>query len=391
LLKVESANEPFRLYLYDVSYYSGKIEMYMRYKEIPFERVELSASRLVDVLYKNTGIMKVPAVETPDGRWLKDSSPMIDWFEGEYPESEVVPKEPVRRFLSKLVEDYADEWLWRPAMYYRWKYDHKPLGLRLGKEIFDLKSFPFPLAVRSRIAAARQTTLFLKKDGVTRETEPHIEETYLKNLESLDLILKDSPYLLGDRPTLVDFGFMGPMFRHFSLDPTPARIMRERTPRVYEWVARIWNAKATETDLQSPLNDFAHPGWKFIFEDICRTYLPYLHRNAIAWKAGERRFDFETNGVTYPALPVVHYRVWCREELQRRFRESPEGAKEAVERLLEPFGGLGTLREDGSITSGLAHEFILPLEKRKRPMGLLRRLKLRFMGTPWDLPLTPDP
>ncbi len=376
----------FRLYLYDVSYYSGKIEMYMRYKEIPFERVELTAGRVVDVLYKNTGIMKVPAVETSDGRWLKDSTPMIDWFEKEYPESEIVPKEPVRLFLSKLVEDYADEWLWRPAMYYRWKYDHKPLGLRLGREIFDVKSLPLPLAVRSRIASARQTTLFLKKDGVTEETEQYIEETYLKNLESLDLILKDSPYLLGDRPTLVDFGFMGPMFRHFSLDPTPARIMRERAPRVYEWVARTWNAKATRVDQESPLNDFSHPGWKFIFEDICRTYLPYLHRNALAWQAGERHFDFETQEVTYPTLPVVHYRVWCREELQRRFQECPEGTREDMQQSLKPFGGLGALFEDGTITSNLADEFILPLETKKRPLGLLRTLKLRLTGTPWDLP-----
>jgi len=377
---------PFRLYLYDVSYYSGKIEMYMRYKEIPFERVELTASRVVDVLYKKTGIMKVPAVETADGRWLKDSTPMIDWFEKEYPESEVVPKEPVRLFLSKLVEDYADEWLWRSAMYYRWKYDYKPLGLRLGREIFDVKSLPLPLAVRSRIASARQTTLFLKKDGVTEETEPYIEETYLRNLDSLDLILRDSPYLLGERPTLVDFGFMGPMFRHFSLDPTPARIMRERAPRVYEWVARTWNAKATRLDQESPLKDFSHPGWKFVFEDICRTYLPYLHRNALAWRAGERHFDFKTQGVTYPALPVVHYRVWCREELQRRFHEMPEVTKEEVQDRLKPFGGLGALLEDGTITSHLAHEFILPLEQKKRPLGLLRTLKLRLTGTPWDLP-----
>jgi glutathione S-transferase len=386
MIQEEGVFLSFRLYLYDVSYYSGKIEMYMRYKEIPFERVELTASRVVDVLYKNTGIMKVPAVETADGRWLKDSTPMIDWFEKEYPESEVVPKEPVRLFLSKLVEDYADEWLWRPAMHYRWKYDHKPLGLRLGREIFDVKSLPLPLAVRSRIASARQTTLFLKKDGVTEETEPHIEETYLRNLHSLELILRDSPYLLGERPTLVDFGFMGSMFRHFSLDPTPARIMRERAPGVYEWVARTWNAKATRVDQESPLKDFSHPGWKFIFEDICRTYLPYLHRNALAWQAGERRFDFETQGVTYPALPVVHYRVWCREELQRRFQESPDEAKKEVKDHLSFFGGLDALFEDGTITSNLAQEFILPLEKRKRPAGLLRTLQLRFMGTPWDLP-----
>ena len=192
--------------------------------------------------------------------------------------------------------------------------------------------------------------------------------------------------MLGERPTLVDFGFMGPMFRHFSLDPTPARIMRERAPRVYEWVARTWNAKATRMDQESPLNDFSHPGWKFVFEDICRTYLPYQHRNALAWQAGERHFDFETQEVTYPALPVVHYRVWCREELQRCFHELLGGAREEVQTHLDSFGGLEPLFEDGTIQSGLADEFILPLEQKERPLGLLHTLKLRLTGTPWDLP-----
>jgi hypothetical protein len=162
--------------------------------------------------------------------------------------------------------------------------------------------------------------------------------------------------------------------------------MRDQAPRVYEWVARTWNARASRMDFRSPPNDFSHPGWKFIFEDICRTYLPYLHRNALAWQKGEPRFDFETSGVTYPALPVVHYRVWCREELQRGFHELPRGSQEAVQKRLAPFGSLHALLEGGSIPSGLDREFALPLEKRKRPLGLLRRLRLRFGGTPWDLP-----
>jgi hypothetical protein len=32
---------------------------------------------------------------------------------------------------------------------------------------------------------------------------------------------------------------MGPMLRHFGQDPTPADIMRNRAPGVYEWVARM--------------------------------------------------------------------------------------------------------------------------------------------------------
>ena len=54
--------------------------------------------------------------------------------------------------------------------------------------------------------------------------------------------------------------------------------------------------------------------------------------------------------------------------------------------VLSPYGGLDPLFEDGTVQSGLAQEFILPLEQKKRPLGLLHTLKLRLTGTPWDLP-----
>jgi glutathione S-transferase len=58
----------------------------------------------------------MPVIELPDGRMMTDTTPMIDWFEAEYPSVHVVPTDPVQRFFSKLLEDYAEEWLWRPAM-----------------------------------------------------------------------------------------------------------------------------------------------------------------------------------------------------------------------------------------------------------------------------------
>ena len=57
-------------------------------------------------------------------------------------------------------------------------------------------------------------------------------------------MLKPRPYLLGTAPSLADFGMMGPMLRHFGQDPTPVEIMRNTAPAVYEWVARVWNARA---------------------------------------------------------------------------------------------------------------------------------------------------
>jgi len=34
----------------------------------------------------------------------------------------VTPRDPAVAFVSVLLEDYADEWLWCPAMHYRWSF-----------------------------------------------------------------------------------------------------------------------------------------------------------------------------------------------------------------------------------------------------------------------------
>ena len=111
--------EPITAYVADVSYFSGKMEAYLRYKEIPFERRVADMKMMRDEILPATGLMKVPVLRLANGQWLKDTTPMIDWLEAQYPDSPVIPKDPVLRFMSKLVEDYADEWCWRAALYWR--------------------------------------------------------------------------------------------------------------------------------------------------------------------------------------------------------------------------------------------------------------------------------
>ncbi len=84
-----SQHAPFKLFRMDISYFSGKLESYLQYKQIPFSRVEAHHQVLFDI-YKKTGTMKVPAVKTSDGLWLIDSTPMSRWCEKEYPNNTVL-------------------------------------------------------------------------------------------------------------------------------------------------------------------------------------------------------------------------------------------------------------------------------------------------------------
>ncbi len=379
--------DPMTAYVADMSYFSGKMEAYLRYKEIPFERKVVDVKVLRDEILPATGLMKVPVIRLANGQWLKDTTPMIEWLEQHYPEPPVIPRDPVRRFLSKLVEDYADEWCWRAALYWRWKpiESRRLLMRRIGHEV--LGNFPAPKWLAGWYYGRRQIATYLDGDGLSAQTEPHIRGHYLDLLDHMRLLLADQPYLLGSHPTLVDIGLFGPMFRHYAQDPTPSRIMEERAPEVYAWVGRVWNARAHRLPGTPTLSDFTHPGWAYFLEEIVRVYWPFLLENARAWARGAERFDHRAHGVVYERLKVVRYRVYCLQVLQNEYRALDAADRHAVDALLAPHGSLEVIDD---LDSGLLEEHRLPLRTERRQPTTLQRLKLGVWGTPWDMPFEPQ-
>jgi len=368
---------PYDVYRMDVSYFSGQLEAYLQYKEIPFRRIEATMSRLKQEVGPHSDILKVPTVRTPQGEWLQDSTPIIELLEKRHPQGRVLPEDPEQAFWVRLLEDYADEWLWRPALHYRWSFDPdaRLLGRRIAREVLD--DAPLPLALRAWMVRRRQHQVYVRGDGVTAQTRAHVESIYLRSLERLEALLRNQSFLLGGRPCLADFGFFASIFRHFSLDPTPGRIMRERAPRTYAWVGRLWATRHSELEDRGWPDPGTLPdAWFPLLRDAATGYLPYLHANAVAWREGRRRFDWSVQGVRYRKTPVVQYRVWCRERLQDHLEALPEHARARVEVDLRELGAWEPLHADGRIPSGL-HDGGPPppfCRRRGRPVG-------RFTGT----------
>lgn len=318
-----------------ISYYTGKLEAYLRYKDISYRFVAISP-QIQRRLERQTGASQIPAVELADGRFMTDTTPMIDWFEAQRPEPTVIPRDPLQGFVSRVLEDYAEEWLWRPAMHFRWSYpaDAYLLSRRIADEI--LGSVPLPGFAMRFVMRRRQHGFYVRRDGVTRETWDHVESCYFTTLEKLERIFVTRPFLLGESPTLADFGFFASMFRHFSQDPTPAEHMRKHAPAVFEWQARVWNARATRLDVA--LDPGIPQDWEPLLEDMGQTYLPYLCANAEAWRSGQRRHDAKIQGVHYRALPVSQYRVWCLERLRAHYEALAEEPRATARALLERCG-----------------------------------------------------
>lgn len=379
------SGRPYTLYLLWVSYFSGKMQAYLQYKEIPHRCVEPGWWELSNRIYPATGLMKVPVVETPDGQWLQDSTPMIDWFEQRHPRGAVLPEDPVQAFFCRLLEDYADEWLWRPALHYRWSYSPDAHGLsRRFAETF-LRDIPGPTAGTAWFARWRQKRIYVTGDGVSAGTRAHVEGIYLRTLDTLQALFEQQPFLLGARPSLADFGFFAGMFRHFALDPTPSLIMQARAPAVFEWVGRMWNARASRlADAPWPAAGTLPALWDPILRDIGEAYLPYLHANARAWADGRKHFDFDVQGVNYRKLPAVQYRAWCRERLQEHHAALVPEARAAVDAILVRAGALEPLLRDGRIASNL-HQGTPPV-CTPRPVGLAEKLWRFTFGTHWPVP-----
>jgi glutathione S-transferase len=310
----DGSDAPLIVYGTDCSYYTGKLEAYLRAKGVAYRLEPFSDSNLRRCA-SHTGVMQIPQVECPDGTWLVDTTLIIEHFETRQPEPALRPTVPAVAFVSLLLEDYADEWLWRPAMHYRWSFPEtaRLMSAWLAEHLAERR---VPKWLKRQFWLRRQYGTFVKGDGVSPETRGVVEASYLGTLEALEGIFRSRPYVLGERPTEADFGFFASMFRHFCSDPTPGRVMRERAPAVHEWVARMWNGRP-ERFANAPLPS-ALPGDLAPLLDAVRSaYLPYLDANARAYADGSARVRYQVQGVTFDE-PVKPYRVWCRDRLRRR-------------------------------------------------------------------------
>lgn len=188
------------------------------------------------------------------------------------------------------------------------------------------------------------------EDCDTQAKKDVVKMQYLELLDIMEGILSKQPYLFGNYPTLVDFGFAGPFFRHFSSDFTPRKVMQQRAPAVYEWVARLWNCKGSKLQGESGFPPFGTlpQNWAPLLS-LLPEYLEYFHLNAVAYRDGRREFSWTNKGQVFK-VPVVKYRVFCRMKLQQAYMDLPdEKTKGEVRRLLEQWGCWALLWEDGVI------------------------------------------
>jgi glutathione S-transferase len=360
--------EPIVLYGSNISYFTGKLENYFRVKGLQYELRSMTFPEDARRIQRDLGVFQMPVLQLADGRCMIDTTKIIQWFEAHLPERPVVPADPLQAFLCYLLEDYADEWLWRPAMHYRWRYAE---GAHLqSRHLADelMAAMPIPGFLKRWNLRRRQRGGYTTGDGITRDNEAAVEAIFLRTLEQLEAIFRRRSFLLGERPSLADIGFSGPFFRHFALDPIPLEIIRRRAPAVLEWVARLWNTRLAEChgDWVDAVPEDIGP----LLDEIGEHYLPYLCANVEAVAAGKKRFDADIGGVAYRGARYSRYRVWCLKELRKQVDALPGAAQQAARSLLERHGCWEPLWRHAELPLLTGQEEQLPFRATTKMVGV---------------------
>lgn len=230
------------------SYYTGKARAYLKWSGLPFKEQVSTLDVYKQIIVPMVGWPVVPVLADDNecAVYIQDTSDIIDYCEHTYASMIVSPVLPPpacvkQRLACFCLELMGDEWLKLAAMHFRWSFPDN-----LDYLVFEWGRMSVPDTAPEHLEALNQKMARNMKQmsgslpglGVSAETIPGIESTYLEFLRLFDEHLKHHAFVLGGRPSLADFALMGPLYAHLYRDPVPGAMMKRQAPRVAEWVDR---------------------------------------------------------------------------------------------------------------------------------------------------------
>ena len=272
------SDKPYRLFGMTQSYFTRKLSAYLDHKGIPYLFRRFAGANPEVLASGWSG--GVPAMQTPDGEFMWDSSAVIHHLEFRFPERSVLPPDPVQRFVCYLLEDVADEWLYRPAVGSRWFFEENTRhgGWELAREA----TCDLPVSCdQAFLIVSTHVRGSCPPLGTTQENiQSWMDEVVRPWFRVLGTHLETRPYLFGDRPSLADFALFGGNAAHFVNDPVCRR-----------WVDQDGPAIATHTHRLLEPQDQPLGNWNdtpeipetliALLADLGRLYLPWVSRATV--------------------------------------------------------------------------------------------------------------
>jgi glutathione S-transferase len=338
----------YTLYGAEVSYFTGKARAYLRWRGADFEEQLATQQVYRDIILPNVGWPVIPVLKMPDGSIVQDTADIIEQVEAaEHRQPPVLPATPLQRFVALLLQLYGDEWLTLPAMHYRWTYNEDWAYSEFGALSAPQLSRPEQYEIGKKNGQRFKGALPIL--GVHPETIPGIERSYEAFLREFSQHLEVHPFLLGDRPCLADFSFIGPLYAHLYRDPESGVLMKRLAPRVADWVERTNAGEAGSGDLAP--DDTVPETVLPILKRQMREQLPALlatsdlfadwaaeasSGDAVPRAVGQIEISIE--GFTGPAAART-FALWRLQAVLDAYAEMDPEAKVRADALLTSVGG----------------------------------------------------
>ncbi len=261
------------------SYFTRKVTGYLDYTDRPWrlEPTFLDQAQATAAGW-NGGI---PVVLTPDEVPMWDSTRIIEHLDTVTPPARsVLPADPTMAFLAHLLDDFSDEWFYRPAVGSRWSYPANTAAAswQIAEEMAYGK--PIAGATVQEMTIAHMTGS-LGKLGVTAENiDTWMTEVFVSWLQVLDAHLAEHRYLLGARPSLPDFAVFGANAAHFVGDPYCRELADEHGPEVVAHTGRLhapWRERFGDWLTVDTIPD----SLVAVIAEAGRHYLPWVARATV--------------------------------------------------------------------------------------------------------------
>ena len=340
----------FDFYAVEPSHFSGKVRTYLRYKRIPFSEKGADRQTYIKTIIPRIGYPVIPVLVTPEGEWTQDSTDIIDTLEARFPEAPVYPATPRQKLVALLLEVYGDEWLIIPAMHYRWNHNYDWIVGEFGR--ISMPQLPPPERHEAGLRISKPFQNILPSLGVNAATWTAIETSYEALLRDLNVHFAQNEFLLGTKPSIGDFGLIGPLYAHLYRDPKSGELMKKTAPAVADYVARMLRpprprggeylagdgAPPTLMPLLSRMMREALP----VFLDTARRLDAWVKENgAVSGTELPRHIgthEFTLEGVT-GTRAVAPYNLWMMQRVLDHLAALEDAAKEDAAALLVSVGG----------------------------------------------------
>jgi len=219
-----------RLYQFPFSPFAIKVRSAFTIKAVAVELVDITLERYAELLRLN------PRAKAPvlvDGeRAVADSTVILAELETRCPDPPLVPRDPARRALTWLLEDWADESLYWFATYFQVRVTENMSLVR------TLYARNYSGNVGEQVAS--QMTEIMREQthqqGIGRKPLSEVETDLARHTQMLTDLLAGARFFGGTAPDLADCALYG-QARYLARTPQGARLIVP--PALGEWFRRM--------------------------------------------------------------------------------------------------------------------------------------------------------